>query len=171
MKKSEEKNKVYATLSLPIIEMNSKVAYFPESYEESGSFFVQSSDGKLCIVDVDKENGVVSYDIITTNAKNMLMKDVVTTEVSEQINERLQRLEDVVCSATQQVIDCTECAVKSAGETLYKMDEQSNENTTLLKEIVQALATFKNEQSQSPLNRIGYISQDTLLDIIRTVSK
>ena len=171
MKSKEEKQKVYWTLSLPVIELDNNEVYNSYNYNESGCAFVRLKDGGVYVVDIDKENGNVCHGPLPLNVTNDLIEQAGAVSVRTQVDERIDRLEEMICHSndvTRSLRDYLTKFAESSLTTIYKEMKEGNES---LEHFKNQIANFlnKKEKDEHTTAGIGFISQEALVEIIRTI--
>lgn len=159
MKEQEEEKKFYLTLSLPFVEIDNNNEYESDNYKENGCFFVKTKDSGLFIVEVDKDSGEVRSHILPGIAIHYVMQEVGISSAKKLIEERLQRLEEIVNSLDQNTIHWHN-----------SVSDKINSNTGFIRDIQQDfIKRLSEQQNQTEEKGKGYISQEALVEIIRTI--
>lgn len=170
MNKQEEKKQVVLNLSLPLIELPDNQVFDCNHYPESGMYFVKAADGIYHIADVNKEECNNWHNPLPINVCNLLLEQQVVISMKDIIEEKLHRLEEVVISSMKQTEDCVECNFKTLASKIENLWDKCEENDVSIQDIPQTVVKLLNEkQSQHSAKELGYVSQETLVEILRTV--
>lgn len=170
MKKQEEKKQIVLNLSLPLIELPDNQVYDCNHYPESGMYFVKAMDGCFYIADVNKEVNNYWHSPLPPNVGNCLIEQCAVISMKDIIEEKLHRLEEVVFSSTQQTVDCVECNCKTIASKIEDLWDKCEEKDVSIQDIPQTVAKLLNDQQpQQSAKGIGFVSQEALVEIIRTI--
>ena len=163
MKKQEEKKQIVLNLSLPLIELPDNKVYDCNHYPESGMYFVKAADGIFYIADVNKEDGNNWNNPLPINVNNWLLEQQVVISMKDIIEEKLHRLEEFV-------EDCVECNCKTIASKIEDLWDKCEEKDVSIQDIPQTVVKLLNDQQpQHSAKGIGFVSQEALVDIIRTI--
>ena len=170
MNQKEEKKQSMLNLCLPYIELDNNDVYSHVNYPCDGLFFVKTKDGLIHFVEVSLEEKNVLYNSFPPNIANKLVEQVAQLSFKEQIDERLNRLEEVLNHTCQQVGECTEIVRSEMRLSMNGIFDQVHQNATSLKDIPQTTVKLLNEhQPQPQAKEMGFVSQEALVEIIRTI--
>lgn len=170
MKKQEEKKQIVLNLSLPLIEIPDTKVYDCNHYPESGMYFVKAMDGCFYIAEVNKEDDTNWHNPLPINIVNLFVEQQVVISMKDIIEEKLHRLEEVVFSSTQQTVDCVECNCKTIASKIENLWDKCDEKEDFIQDIPQTVVTLLNDkQPQQSAKSVGFVSQEALVEIIRTI--
>ena len=170
MKKQEEKKQIVLNLSLPLIEIPDNQVRDCNHYPESGMYFVKTADGIYHIADVNKEECNNWHNPLPVNVGNWLLEQQAVISMKDIIEEELHRLEEVVFSSTQQTVDCVECNCKTIESKIENFWDKCKVEYVSIQDIPQTVVKLLNDQQpQHSAKGVGYVSQETLVEILRTV--
>lgn len=179
---------IILNLSLPYVELKKgNDAWVAESYENSGIYFVKDREGVFRLADVDKEDNTVSECPIPINVGNLLLSEVHknnTEELLDNIDKRLQDiLQNVVRLVKSDYYD-VENGINVLHKRLESLEGRIENNTEdSIKHIVSnarsiedgIAAILKNVGDSNPEGKPasgkGNISEETLLEIIKTIRR
>ena len=179
---------IILNLSLPYVELKKgNDAWVAESYENSGIYFVKDREGIFRLADVDKEDNTVSECPIPINVGNLLLSEVHknnTEELLDNIDKRLQDiLQNVVRLVKSDYYD-VENGINVLHKRLESLEGRIENNTEdSIKHIVSnarsiedgIAAILKNvggsNSDDKPASGKGNISEETLLEIIKTIRR
>ena len=175
-------------LSLPFVELKKgNDPWAAESYENSGIYFVKDREGVFRIADVDKEDNTVTECPIPINVGNLLLSEVHknnTEEILDSIDKRLQDiLQNVVRLVESDYYD-VENGINILHNRLESLEGRIDNNTEdSIKHIISnarsiedgIAAILKNVGGSypdcKPASGKGNISEETLLEIIKTIRR
>lgn len=170
MKKQEEKKQIVLNLSLPLIELPDNQVYDCNHYPESGMYFVKAMDGCFHIAEVNKEDNNNWHNPLPVNVGNWLLEQQAVISMKDIIEEKLHRLEEVVISSMKQTEDCVECNCKTIASKIENLWDKCEEKDVSIQDIPQTVVKLLNDQQpQHSAKGLGYVSQETLVEILRTV--
>ena len=170
MKKQEEKKQIVLNLSLPLIEIPDSHVYDCNHYPESGMYFVKAMDGCFYIADVNKEEDSNWHNQLPLNVGNLFIEQQAVISMKDAIEEKLHRLEEVVFSSTQQTIECVECNCKTIASKIENLWDKYGVEEVSMQDIPQTVVKLLNEQQpQQSAKGMGFVSQEALVEIIRTI--
>ena len=179
---------IILNLSLPYVELKKgNDAWAAESYENSGIYFVKDRDGVFRIADVNKEENTVAESPLPINVGNLLLSEVHknnTEELLDNINKRLQDiLQNVVRLVESDYYD-VENGINILHNRLESLEGRIDNNTEdSIKHIISnarsiedgIAAILKNVGGSypdcKPASGKGNISEETLLEIIKTIRR
>lgn len=165
MKKQEEKKQIVLNLSLPLIEIPDTQVYDCNHYPESGIYFVKSMDGCFYIAEVNKEDNTNWHNPLPKNVCNLFIEQQAVISMEDALEEKLHRLEEVVFSSTQQTVECVECNCKTIASKIENLWDKCD-----IQDIPQTVVTLLNDkQPQQSAKSVGFVSQEALVEIIRTI--
>lgn len=170
MKKQEENKQIVLNLSLPLIEIPNTQVGDCNHYPESGMYFVKSMDGCFYIAEVNKEDNINWNNPLPINVGNLFIEQQDVISMKDAIEEKLHRLEEVVFSSTRQTVECVECNCKTIASKIENLWDKCDEKEDFIQDIPQIVATLLNDkQPQQSAKNMGFVSQETLVEIIRTI--
>ena len=169
MKSKEEKRKTYLHLCLPLVEVTDNNPHLIEHYEESGIYFVKTLDGSYSISEVNKEDITVWSSRLPINIGNLFEQDQAALAITEELKDLLTRLEEVVVSNTKQTEACVEEKVERILRKLEELQEHDKITENALIDIMRAVHEPLDKQNQQPAVPMGFVSQEVLVEILRTV--
>ena len=170
MKKQEEKKQIVLNLSLPLIELPDNQVYDCNHYPESGMYFVKAADGSFHIADVNKEDGNNWHSPLPVNVGNWLLEQQIVISMKDIIEEKLHRLEEVVISSMKEKEGCVECNCKTIASKIENLWDKCEEKAVSIQDIPQTVVKLLNDQQpQQSAKGIGFVSQEALVEIIRTI--
>ena len=169
MNQKEEKKQIVLNLCLPLIEIDANDAWNKDHYKESGLFYVKTKDGIYHLVEVDEGKSANEF-CLFPSVCNALTEQIAMIAIRQQVDERLNRLEEVLNHTCQQVGECTEIVRSEMRLSMNGIFDQVHQNATSLKDIPQTTVNLLNEhQPQSQAKGMGFVSQEALVEIIRTI--
>ena len=170
MKKQEEKKQIVLNLSLPLIELPDNQVYDCNHYPESGMYFVKAEDGCFYIADVNKEENRNWHNLLPANVGNWLLEQQAVISMKDIIEEKLHRLEEVVISSMNETKGCVECNCQTIASNIENLWDKCEEKDVSIQDIPQTVVKLLNDQQQQHSAKgLGYVSQETLVKILRTV--
>lgn len=170
MKKQEEKKQIVLNLSLPLIEIPNTQVDDCNHYPKSGMYFVKAMDGCFHIVDVNKEDNINWNNPMPINVGNLLIEQQAVISMKDAIEEKLHKLEEVVLSSTKQTEDCVECNCKTIASKIENLWDKCEEKEVSMQDIPQTVVKLLNDQQpQQSAKGLGFVSQEALVEIIRTI--
>jgi hypothetical protein len=170
MKKQEEKKQIVLNLSLPLIELPDNQVYDCNHYPESGMYFVKAGDGCFHIAEVNKEDNNNWHNPLPGNVGNCLLEQQAVLSMKDIIEEKLHRLEEVVISSMQQTADCIEGNCKTIASKIENLWDKCEEKDVSIQDIPQTVVKLLNDQQpHQSAKGIGFVSQEALVEIIRTI--
>lgn len=170
MKKQEEQKQIVLNLSLPLIELPDNQVYDCNHYPKSGMYFVKAADGCFHIADVNKEENYNWHAPLSVNVGNWLLEQQTVISMKDIIEENFHRFEEVVISSMKQTEDCVECNCKTIASKIENLWDKCEEKDVSIQDIPQTVVKLLNDQqSQHSAKGVGYVSQETLVEILRTV--
>lgn len=170
MKKQEEKKPIVLNLSLPLIELPDNQVYDCNHYPESGMYFVKSADGLYYIADVNKEESNNWHNPLPINIGNCLLEQCAVISMKDIIEEKLHRLEEIVLSSTKKTEDCVECNCKTIASKIENLWDKCEEKEVSMQDIPQTtVKLLKDQQPPQFVKGMGSISEEALVEIIRTI--
>lgn len=170
MKKQEEKKQIALNLSLPLIEIPDNQVYDCNHYPESGMYFVKTADGCFYIADVDKEENNNWNNSLPVNVGNRLLEQQIVISMKDIIEEKLHRIEEVVISSMKQTEDCVACNCKTIASKIENLWDKCEEKDVSIQDIPQTVVKLLNDQqTQHSAKGMGFVSQEALVEIIRTI--
>ena len=167
MKENETK---YMTLSLPLIKIGSGDLYSLNNYKEDGMFFVQTQDNIVRVVDVCKSQQSVGVFDLPIGVIASLVAGHSVSNATTLISDKLQRLEDVIQNMTIELVGHLNHNTQSVIEKIKVVSEVLDEKSESLQDISQSVMKLLNEQ-QSSTKGMGYVSQETLVEILHTIKQ
>lgn len=170
MKKQEEKKQIVLNLSLPLIEIPDNQVHDYNHYPESGMYFVKVADGGFYIADVNKEQSTNWHNPLSMNIGNCLLEQQAVISMKDIIEEKLHRFEEVVISSMKETEGCVECNCKTIASKIENLWDKCEEKDVSIQEIPQTVVKLLNDQQpQQSAKGIGFVSQEALVEIIRTI--
>ena len=169
MKSKEEKRKTYLHLCLPLVEVTDNNPHLFEHYEESGIYFVKTLNGSYSISEVNKEDITVCSTRLPINIGNLFEQEKAALAIKEEIDDRLTRLEEVVVSNTKQTEACVEGKSERILRKLEELQKHDKITENALTDIMRAVHEPLDKQNQHPAVPMGFVSQETVVEILRTI--
>ena len=166
----EEKNEVVLNLNLPLVEIADYEVYDCNHYPKDGMYFVKAKDGCFYLADVDKENNHIWHNPLPANIGNELVYQLAMIACREVFKEDIEMLKEVIQKVSGDIknrIDLGVSAIKSNIESLVR---DAISESTLIQDIPQNTVKLLNErQPQQESKGMGFVSQEALVEIIRTI--
>lgn len=176
------------SLTLPYVELEKgKQPWVAESYEEGGVYFAKDSDGVFHVADVDKEGGRVVEFPLPINVVNLLLSEVHknnTEELLDNIDKQLQNISQNVSRLVDSDCYDVENGINVLHNRLESLEGRVDSNTeNSIRHIVSnarsiedgIAAILKNVGGSNPdckpASGKGNISEETLLEIIKTIRR
>ena len=157
MDKGNERDEL--TLSLPLYKLpEGKCVYKAESYDRFGTFFVQDAGGLFFVVHVDMNEGDLYCMNLPIAASNMLVRQEFGKRIEEPIAEIIRILSDISRDVSE-----------SVEKVKWSVDSNADEIKDIVKEVIRILCESKEPAGNIPSK--GYVSEDTLVQIINSVRK
>ena len=169
MKSKEEKRKTYLHLCLPLVEVTDDNPHRIDHYEESGIYFVKILNGTYSISEANKKDNTVWSSPLPINIGNLFEQDQAALAIKEEIDDRLTRLEEVVVSNTKQTEACVEGKSERILRKLEELQEHDKITENALTDIMRAVHEPLDKQNQHPAVPLGFVSQETVVEILRTI--
>jgi hypothetical protein len=170
MKKQEEKKQIVLNLSLPFIEIPDTQVLDCDHYPESGMYFVKAMDGCFYIADINKEEDNYWHIPLPPNVGNCFIEQCAVLSMKDIIEEKLHRLEEVVISSMRQTADCIEGNCKTIASKIENLWDKCEEKDVSIQDIPQTVVKLLNDQQpHQSAKGIGFVSQEALVEIIRTI--
>ena len=175
-------------LSLPFVELKKgNDPWAAESYENSGIYFVKDRDGVFRIADVNKEENTVAESPLPINVGNLLLSEVLKNNTEEILDSIDKRLQDILQNVVRLVksdyydvengINVLHNRLESLEGRIDKGSEESIRyiisNTRSIEEgIAEILKNVGGSNPDGkPASGKGNISEETLLEIIKTIRR
>ena len=175
-------------LSLPFVELKKgNDPWAAESYENSGIYFVKDREGVFRLADVDKEDNTVTECPIPINVGNLLLSEVHKNNTEELLDNIDKRLQDILQKVSR-LVESDYCDVENGINVLHNRLESlegriDNNTEDSIKHIISnarsiedgIAAILKNVGGSNPDGKPasgkGNISEETLLEIIKTIRR
>lgn len=179
---------IILNLSLPYVELKKgNDAWVAESYENSGIYFVKDREGVFRLADVDKEDNTVSECPIPINVGNLLLSEVHKNNTEELLDNIDKRLQDILQNVVR-LVESDYYDVENGINVLHnhldslgdRIDEKAKYCTDHVisnaRSIEDGIAVIlKNvggsNPDRKPASGKGNISEETLLEIIKTIRR
>ena len=169
MKENETK---HMTLSLPFIKLENNELYNLNNYEEGGIYFVETVDGIIHVVDVCRTQQTVGVFDLPIGVVTSLVAGQAVSSATQIVSDKLQRLEEVIQSMTielvEKLVEHLNHNTQSVISKINVVSDVLDEKTESMQDILQPITKLLSEQ-QSSTKGMGYISQETLVEILRTI--
>lgn len=179
---------IMLNLSLPFVELKKgNDPLVAESYENSGVYFVKDRDGVFHIADVNKEGYTVAEAPLPINVGNLLLFEVHKNNVAgllSDIDKRLQDISQNVVRLVENDYYDVENGINILHNRLDNLEGRIDGNTeNSIRHIVSnahsiedgIAAILKNVGGSNPdckpASGKGNISEETLLEIIKTIRR
>lgn len=175
-------------LSLPFVELKKgNDPWVAESYENSGIYFVKDRDGVFRIADVNKEENTVAESPLPINIGNLLLSEVHKKDTEDflcNIDKYLQDLSQGISRLSERDYYNIENEIAILHNHLDRLEERIDEKAKYCTDHVISNARsiedgiaeiLKNVGGSNPDGKPasgkGNISEETLLEIIKTIRR
>ena len=165
MKENETK---HMTLSLPFIKLENNELYNQNNYEKDGIYFVETGDGIIHVVNVCDFQQTVGVFDLPLGAVTLLVAGQAVSSATQIVSDKLQRLEEVMHCMLEELIGHINHNTQSVISKINVVSDVIDEKGESLQDIPQSITKLLSEQ-QSSTKGMGYISQETLVEILRTI--
>lgn len=170
MKEQEGKKQIVLNLSLPLVEIPNDQIHDCKSYPGNGMYFVKDTSGCFYVSDVKKEENYCWFASLSPDLGNLLVEQQTIIPMMDVVEEKLQRIEEVVLSSTNRTEECIELNCKTVASKIENLWDKREEKEVLMQDIPQAVvALLNNQQPQQSVKGMGFVSQEVLVEIIRTI--
>lgn len=170
MKEQEGKKQIVLNLSLPLVEIPNDQIYDCKNYPENGLYFVKDTSGCYYVSNVKKEENCCWFTSLPPDLGNLLVEQQTIISMMDVVEEKLQRIEEVVLSSTNRTVECIEHNSKTIASKIENLRDKCEEKEVSIQDIPQSVvALLNNQQPQQSVKGMGFVSQEVLVEIIRTI--
>lgn len=152
------------TITLPLLEINNNEPWDMNNYGdvEEGLYWVKSKDGLFHLIEKNKSN--IWHSCLPANVSNRFVEDLCQLHILELFKEQIQIFNECLSANFGEVFGYLR-------DITDKIDASNQDDSKdLIKEISTKIESIKTQQSaEQPKVFGGAISEQTLLDIIRTI--
>lgn len=152
------------TITLPLLEINNNEPWDMNNYRdvEEGLYWVKSKDGLFHLIEKNKSN--IWHSCFPANVSNRFVEDLCQLHILELFKEQIQLFNEHLSANFGEVFGYLR-------DITDKIDASNQDDSKdLIKEISTKIESIKTQQSaEHPKVFGGAISEQTLLDIIRTI--
>lgn len=152
------------TITLPLLEINNNEPWDMNNYGdvEDGLYWVKSKDGLFHLIEKNKSN--IWHNGIPANVSNRFVEDLCQLHILELFKEQIHLFNERLSANFGEVFGYLR-------DITDKIDASNQDDSKdLIKEISTKIESIKTQQSaEQPKVFGGAISEQTLLDIIRTI--
>lgn len=152
------------TITLPLLEINNNEPWDMNNYGdvEEGLYWVKSKDGLFHLIEKNKSN--IWHNGIPANVSNRFVEDLCQLHILELFKEQIHLFNERLSANFGEVFGYLR-------NITDKIDASNQDDSKdLIKEISTKIESIKTQQSaEQPKVFGGAISEQTLLDIIRTI--
>lgn len=152
------------TITLPLLEINNNEPWDMNNYGdvEEGLYWVKSKDGLFHLIEKNKSN--IWNSCLPANVSNRFVEDLCQLSILEQIKDFFHMFDERNSANLGEIFGYLR-------DITDKIDASNQDDSKdLIKEISTKIESIKTQQSaEQPKVFGGAISEQTLLDIIRTI--
>ena len=152
------------TITLPLLEINNNEPWDMNNYGdvEEGLYWVKSKDGLFHLIEKNKSN--IWHNGIPANVSNRFVEDLCQLSILEQFKDFFRMFDERYSANLGEIFGYLR-------DITDKIDASNQDDSKeLIKEISSKIESIKTQQSaEQPKVFGGAISEQTLLDIIRTI--
>lgn len=152
------------TITLPLLVINNNEPWDMNNYGdvEEGLYWVKSKDGLFHLIEKNKSN--IWHNGLPANVSNRFVEDLCQLHILELFKEKFQLFNERLSANFGEVFGYLR-------DITDKIDASNQDDSKeLIKEIYTKIESIKTQQSaEQPKVFGGAISEQTLLDIIRTI--
>lgn len=152
------------TITLPLLEINNNEPWDMNNYGdvENGLYWVKSKDGLFHLIEKNKSN--IWHNGLPANISNSFVADLCQLSILEQIKDFFLMFDERNSANLGEIFGYLR-------DITDKIDASNQEDVKeLIKEFSTKIESIKTQQSaEQPKVFGGAISEQTLLDIIRTI--
>lgn len=152
------------TITLPLLEINNNEPWDMNNYGdvEEGLYWVKSKDGLFHLI--EKNNSNIWHSCLPANVSNSFVEDLCQLSILEQIKDFFHMFDERNSANFGEIFGYLR-------DITDKIDASNQDDSKdLIKEISTKIESIKTQQSaEQPKVFGGAISEQTLLDIIRTI--
>ena len=164
-------------LALPFVQLDNDRVCDTNNYDESGIFFVKDLSGMYHIVEVRLEEKVVFGTCINADVCNMLTEQLVAGRMGSVLNPvcyRLEELNSAICNTMDDVVRKLDELTGSHCdyvEGLSSLDSKVEHLGSVLVGLESAVCCAVEKKSSDVESVKGYVSEESLVEIIKNVRK
>ena len=165
----KEENRPTLTLTLPLIELPSGLKAFERStYDEEGTFFVKDHDGVFHLVYVGFENNEVWDCPLIPELCNLFTEQIT----EDRLAQELDSIKDVFDNEKKFLLDYIK---ETACGVVENIEQETNRLSCkigdLNSELSQIKTSLDKEKQVQTSHSKGFITEETLIEIIKDVRK
>ena len=170
-------DKPILTLALPFVQLNNDRVCDCANYDESGIFFVKDVSGIYHTVEVNLEEKTVFGNCLNAIFCNMLTEQIAVDSMEDMLNSvryRLEELNSVICNTTGDVVrklDELTGSHRDYVEGLSSLDSKVEHLGNVLAGFESAVRCAVEKKSSDIESVKGYVSEESLVEIIKNVRK
>lgn len=154
------------TITLPLLVINNNEPWDKDNYGdvEEGLYWVKSKDGLFHLIEKNNSNINPWHSTLPANISNSFVADLCQLSILEPIKESFLMLNERISANFGEIFGYLR-------DITDKIDASNQDDSKeLIKEISTKIESIKTQQSpEQPKVFGGAISEQTLLDIIRTI--
>lgn len=152
------------TITLPLLEINNNEPWDMNNYGnvEEGLYWVKSKDGLFHLIEKNKSN--IWHNGLPANVSNSFVEELCQLHILESFKEQIHLFNERLSANFGEVF-------RYLRDITDKLDSNnSGDNKELIQKMSSMIESIKTQQSaEQPKVFGGAISEQTLLDIIRTI--